>query len=144
MIALTLGLATAAAAQDPVATSPLPSITLPAAVDRVLRDYERHWSAGNAAALADLFTEDGFVLQPGRNPVRGRAAIATAYRGSGGNPLALRAMAYTTADTVGYIVGGYASRPDGPDIGKFILLLRRAPGGPWQIMADMDNGNSPR
>jgi hypothetical protein len=84
------------------------------------------------------------VLQPGRDPVRGRTAIATAYRGSGGSPLALRAMAYTTADTIGYIVGGYAIRPGEPDIGKFILLLRRAPGGPWQIAADMDNGNSQR
>lgn len=28
--------------------------------------------------------------------------------------------------------------------GKFILLIRRAPGGPWQIAADMDNGNHRR
>jgi hypothetical protein len=30
------------------------------------------------------------------------------------------------------------------DDGKFILLVRRAPGGPWKIAADMDNGNRPR
>jgi len=120
------------------AAPPLPAITLPAELDRVLRDYEREWSARSASGLADLFTEDGFVLQPGRQPVRGRERIQAAYQGAGG-PLALRAFAYATADTVGYIVGGYAMAPGEPDVGKFILLLKRARGGPWKIAADMDN-----
>lgn len=30
----------------------------------------------------------------------------------------------------------------GPDAGKCILAVRRSPGGPWKIAADMDNGNS--
>lgn len=143
VIALTLGLATTGAAQTPGAGAPLPSVALPAELDRVLRDYERHWSVRDPAALAALFTEDGFVLQPGRNPVRGRAAITEAYRGTGG-PLALRALAYATADTVGYIIGAYATRAGDPDIGKFTLTLRRVPGGPWRIASDMDNGNAPR
>ena len=121
----------------------LPSVTLPAELERVLRDYEREWSARNPEGLAALFTDDGFVLQPGRAPVRGRAAIAEAYRGSGG-PLALRALAYATADTVGYIIGGYAVGTGEPDIGKFTLTLRRSPGGPWRIASDMDNGNPAR
>lgn len=58
----------------------LPSVTLPAGLDRVLRDYERHWRAGNADSLAALFTADGFVLQPGRLPVRGMEGITAAYR----------------------------------------------------------------
>jgi hypothetical protein len=111
-------------------------------LDRVLRDYEREWTARSAAGLAALFTEDGFVLQPGRQPVRGREGIEAAYRGAGG-PLSLRAFAYATADTVGYIVGGYAIAAGEPDVGKFILLLKRPKnGGPWRIAADMDNGNA--
>jgi len=117
-----------------------PSVTLPAELDRVLRDYERLWRAGDAAALSRLFAPDGFVLQSGRPPVRGRAAIATAYAGQGGGELRLRALAYATADTVGYIVGAYAYGAD-DDVGKFTLTLRRTRGGPWLIFSDMDNAS---
>ncbi len=141
---LVIGLASAlpggAMAQNPSPPAQLPSISLPPALDRVLRDYERHWLAGNADSLAALFAGDGIVLQPGRPPVRGLEGIAGAYRGRGG-PLALRALAFATADTVGYIIGGFAMSAGEPDAGKFILALRRSPGGPWKIAADMDNGN---
>lgn len=145
---MTLGNPAGAVAQSGQAPPPPPtpqaSITLPPELDIVLRAYEREWGARSAKGLASLFTEDGFVLQPGRMPVRGTEAITKAYEGSGG-PLALRALAYATADTVGYIIGAYAPTPGDQDIGKFILLLRRRPGGgPWRIAADMDNGNARR
>lgn len=120
-----------------------PSVQLPSALDRVLRDYEKQWQARDAAALAALFTDDGFVLQSGQPPVRGRAAIAVAYRGAGG-PLALRALAFAVSDTVGYIIGAYGPKPGAPDSGKFTLTLRRARGGVWLIASDMDNGNRGR
>lgn len=119
---------------------PLPSVALPAEVERVLRDYERNWASGDEAALAALFTEDGFILQNGRPPVRGRANIQQAYASSQG-PLRLRAMGYAVDDSVGYIVGAYGYGEGDADMGKFVLALRRAPGGPWQIAADIDNGN---
>lgn len=117
----------------------LPSITLPPSLDRVLRDYETAWRKGDAAALAALFAEDGFVLQSGRAPARGRQAIQSAYSGQGGAPLRLRALAASVADTVGYIIGayGYGTKPG--DQGKFTLTLRRRVGGPWLIFSDMDN-----
>lgn len=63
-------------AQDPTALQPLPSVNLPPALDRVLRDYERAWQARDAAGLAALFTEDGMTLsnnnnQPPRRPPPG-------------------------------------------------------------------------
>jgi ketosteroid isomerase-like protein len=132
-----------AVAQSAPDSLQLPSVTLPNALDRVLRDYEREWQARSAEGLAALFVEDGFVLQPGHPPVRGRSGIVGAYRGAGGG-LALRALAFSTADTVGYIIGAYAAEPGAPDIGKFILVLSRSPGGTWRILADMDNGNRGR
>jgi predicted alpha/beta superfamily hydrolase/ketosteroid isomerase-like protein len=121
----------------------LPSVPLPAELERVLRDYESAWGARSAVALARLFTDDGFVLQPGRPPARGHDEIVRAYTGSGG-PLALRALAYATDGDIGYIVGAYSGAVGRPDDGKFILLVRRAPGGPWKIAADMDNGSRHR
>ena len=76
-----------APAATATATAPLPSITLPPALDRVLRDYERAWRAR--------------------------------------------------------LIGAYARESGDPDIGKFVLALRRTSGGPWRIAADMDNGNGP-
>ena len=54
---------------------PEPGVTLPAALARVLSDYEVAWRNKDAAALAALFAEDGFVLSNGAPPVRGRLRI---------------------------------------------------------------------
>lgn len=126
------------------ALSTSPSVALPADLDRVLRDYERAWQAGDEQALVALFTEDGFVRRP-PGWTRGRDAILEAYRDAGGD-LRLRALAYATADTVGYIVGayGYGEEAADRDVGSFLLALRRsAPTQPWRIAADLDHSNQP-
>ena len=138
-----------ARAQNPApaaAAAPMPSVKLPPEIDRVLRDYERAWRSGDATAVAALFAEDGFILQSGRPAIRGRAAIANAYKGQAGGPLRLRAFAYATGDTTGYILGGYGYGEGDtvPDMGKYTVTLRRSRGGPWQLFSDMDNGNQQR
>ena len=116
-----------------------PSINLPPELDRVLRDYERHWKAKDGEALAALFTEDGFIA---RGPwIRGRDAIRAAYGTSSGGDLRLRALAHATSDTVGYIVGAFRYGEATTDGGKFLLALRRAPRGDWKIAADLDASN---
>jgi ketosteroid isomerase-like protein len=132
---------TTAASTAKASVAALPAITLPPELDRVLRDYERDWRANNAQQLSRQFTEDGFVLSNRRPPVRGRAAIAEAYAGLGG-PLNLAALAYATGDTVGYIVGTFGGPDPATHTGKYVLALRRAPGGPWLIAADMDNAST--
>lgn len=141
-VAIALNVALLAQAQ-PAAPVMEPSVTLPPALDRVLRDYEAGWAKRDAAALARLFTEDGFVLSNGNPPVRGRQAVEKFYTGRGG-PLALRALAFATEGDVGYIIGGYAGAPGDPDDGKFTLTLRKGADGRWLIMSDMDNSNRQR
>lgn len=126
--------------EQTAAAAELPSIALPPAMDQVLRDYERAWRARDPAALAILFAEDGFVLANGRPPVRGRDAIRAAYA-DGGGPLALRALAYATEGSVGYIIGAYGPGAPSGDTGKFVLALRRGSDGRWLIAADIDNSN---
>jgi len=125
----------------PPVTAGMPAVPLPPELDRVLRDYEQQWRAKNASGLAALFTPDGFVLPNNEPPARGTASIEKAYAGNGG-PLTLAALAYAVDDTVGYIVGTYGGTDVTRHSGKYVLTLRRAPGGPWLIAADMDNGNS--
>lgn len=143
VLVLSVGIAAVhAQGPSPVPTTTAPrTVELPADLARVLRDYERHFLAGDAAALASLFTEDGWVLSPGRPPRRGRAAIADHYRDSRG-PLKLRALAFEADARVGYIVGGWRLGEATEDEGKFTLTLRRMDGR-WLIASDMDNRNAP-
>lgn len=135
--------AQSAARSSASAIDTIPTVSVPPAFDRVLRDYERAWRARDVSALVALFTEDGFVLQPGRPPARGRAALARVYEGQGGGALRLRALAYAQADTVGYIIGAYGYGDTPGDQGKFTLTLRRDGNGRWLIASDMDNGSKP-
>ncbi len=121
-----------------VAQTP-PSVQLPPAMERVLRDYERGWEQKDPAAVAQLFHPEGYALPSGKPPARGRDAIRAAYAGQGG-PLRLRALAFSESGTLGYIIGAYRyGERTGPDEGKFVLVLRKV-GGQWLIAADMDNG----
>jgi hypothetical protein len=123
---------------DPLGVNP---VTLPPALDRVLRDYEAAWKAGDGTRLAALFTEDGFVLNNGSLPVQGRSKIAQSLTQPGGD-LQLRAFAYGVSDSVGYILGGYRyPQTTGPG-GKYVLTLRRGADGRWLIAADMENAAS--
>lgn len=132
----------ALAAAAPVPAAPA-DVALPPSLDRVLRDYERAWRENDATALASLFTEDGFVLQSGQPPVRGRRSIRAAYEGQGGSPLRLRALAYDIGDASGSIIGVYGFGQNKGDTGKFTLTLRRVAGGKWLIHSDMENMNAP-
>lgn len=142
LLIMTLLVATSAAGQQETPAGE-PSVKLPPDLARVLTDYEAAWAQRDAAALARLFAEDGFVLPNGGTPVRGRAAIQKHYTGHGG-PLALRAFAYTAEGGVGYILGGYTDMAGKPDTGKFTLTLKKGSDGRWLIMSDMDNSNRRR
>lgn len=141
-IAAAFAFSAVALAQVEPAPAPVPPVELPPELERVLRDYETAWVAKQPDALAKLFTADGMALPNGRPPARGATQIAAEYAKVAGAPLSLRALAYSVSGDMAYIVGGFAPAADKPDIGKFVLVLRRAPDGPWKIAADMDNMNS--
>lgn len=143
LLALSGPLLAADATPSTRSASPLPDAPLPPSLDRVLRDYEQAWRAGDARALAGLFAEDAFILQSNQPPVRGRDAIERAYAGQGGSPLRLRAVAYSAEGNVGYIIGAYTYGNNVGDTGKFTLTLKRVGDGPWLIFSDMDNSNAP-
>jgi len=124
----------------PADPSDISWIELPAELDRVLRDYEEGWRAGDEDRLASLFAPDGFILRPGHPPVRGRDSIRVAYANSIG-PLYLHAYDFDMSGPTGFIIGGYGHAPDAADTGKYILALRRLDDRKWYIAADMDNGN---
>lgn len=133
----------AAWAEEPASKpAAAPSVTLPPALDRVLRDYEKAWIAKDDAALAALFTSDGYALPSGQPPAAGAAAIRAAYASNAGSPLALRAIHYAESGDMAYVIGGFGGSADTPDFGKFVLVLHRGNDSVWRIAADMDNANA--
>lgn len=131
-------------AQATVVRTPpnIPGVELPPELNRVLRDYESAWRSRNAAALAELFIPEGFVLSNGKPPIKGQANITAGYVDAGGD-LQLRGLGYAIGDSVAYIIGayGWGATADVPDVGKFVLALRKGPAGRWLIAADIDNSN---
>ena len=117
---------------------PQPSVDLPGELDRVLRDYEKHWSAGEAEELSRLFVEEGLIVRQG-TWIRGREAIQAAYRNASG-PLRLRAVEFDADESLGFIIGAYGYGAELPvtDRGLFVLTLRRDASGRWLIVSDMD------
>jgi ketosteroid isomerase-like protein len=124
----------------PGPVDPQPSVELPDDLAQVLRDYERHWSAGEADELSALFVERGLIVRGG-TWIRGRDAIRQAYQNASG-PLRLRAIEYAANGDVGYIIGAYGYGGDLPaeDNGMFVLTLQRDPAGRWLIVSDLDRG----
>jgi uncharacterized protein (TIGR02246 family) len=131
-----------ALAQAREVPAPLPTITLPPHLDRVLRDYEVAWRASDENALAQLFADGRVVVTNSGRAVVGRDAVRDMYA-NGGGPLSLRALAYAADDSVAHIIGAYAVRPvegevEAEDSGTFVLALVRQSAGKWLITADMD------
>jgi ketosteroid isomerase-like protein len=125
-------------AQAPAEAQTPPTIPLPPAFERVLRDYEAAWRDGDGARLAGLFTEDGYAMQNG-SPVRqGRTAIAAGLTRPGG-ALQLSAYSYSSSGDVGYIIGRYQYPSMAGPGGRFVLALRSTTNGRWLIAADLDN-----
>ena len=138
LLAASASLPAPLAAQQGAPAARLPSVQLPPDLDRVLRDYERHWRDDDPAALAALFTPDGLIFRNGW--LQGRDTIRATLRGGG--DLRLRAIAWAADGDVGYIVGAYGYGDDAAhrDIGVFTLPLRRDADGVWRIAADLDRG----
>ncbi|MDX1711493.1 MAG: SgcJ/EcaC family oxidoreductase [Rhodovibrionaceae bacterium] len=117
------------------------------AIRGVLEDFEKAFNAGDAAAVAALYTEDAAVLPPGGGFVRGRAAIEEMWQGaldSGFVALDLQPMeivivgdtAYETSTFVGTIEteeGKSAAH------GKYIVVWQKTGDGAWRLHRDIWN-----
>ncbi len=138
-----LGPLVALALNLPVWAQTPATVTVPAEIDQLLKDYEKAWIAKDTAALAKLFTADGMALPSGQMPAQGEESIRKAYSQSVGGALNLRPVAYGASGELAYVIGGWGGAVGKPEFGKFVLALRKV-NGRWMIAADMDNSNMPR
>jgi uncharacterized protein (TIGR02246 family) len=116
-----------------------------AAIEASARQFEAAFSAGDAAAVAALYSEEGKVLPPDGEVVSGRAAIQAFWQGAiaaaPGTGLALHVEEVLGDGDVVAEVGHYTmTDPAGATIeqGKYTTLWRHE-GDTWRIYRDIWN-----
>jgi uncharacterized protein (TIGR02246 family) len=104
--------------------------------------------AGDGAALAALYTEDGALLPPGGARVDGREAIAAFWQGAMDSGLRIEKLEVIEVIESGDLavdVGlAYLTAPDGSGgttsmMAKYMVAWQRGADGVWRLQRDMWN-----
>ena len=109
----------------------LPTVELPADIDRVIREWERLMRSPDPNGFVALFAEDALLSQP-TGWARGRDAIANVARNSGTANVRVRAHQFAVADSIATVTGSLGDATTSRDIAKVTFTLRRGTGG-WLI-----------
>jgi ketosteroid isomerase-like protein len=111
--------------------------------------FQEAYHRGDSDAISRMYTEDAELLVPETPTIRGREAIAQAWKhilGSGGNNVRVDiGEVQETADWA-YEVGRFtASAPHGSllNAGKYIVIWKRHSTGEWKIHRDIFNADIP-
>ena len=118
-------------------------------ITQAYRTMEEAFFNGNADALSMLYTEDAEWLVPGAPPVRGRQAIAEAWKGvigSGGNRVRVEVREVQDCGESAYDIGAFTiTGPDGAVLGagKYIVIWQHQPDGSWKTHRDIFNWDVP-
>jgi uncharacterized protein (TIGR02246 family) len=104
---------------------------------------ENAFLRGDSHAVSEMYAEDAEWLVPGAPPIRGRAAIAEAWKGvigSGGNRVRVDVREVQESGDLAFDVGAFTTTaPDGTTLnaGKYIVVWKREPGGAWKTYRDI-------
>jgi uncharacterized protein (TIGR02246 family) len=109
------------------------------------------WSAafnkGDAAAVAAMYAADAYVLPPGHDMVKGRAAIEALWKGATaqlGNAKLVAVDVMPLGRSAGREIGTFSfetrAQPPQPVVGKYVVVWRKV-GGHWLLATDIWNTN---
>jgi len=141
-------IAVALVASNASAQTPAPELA------KVRDAYIAATHAGDARAIAGLYTEDGIELPPNQAMEKGRAGIEKFYVGQfKGNAvkLSITPIEAMTAGDIGYDVGTYsqtitpkaAGTKPMTDRGKYVVVLRRGADKQWRVKYAIYNSDLP-
>jgi uncharacterized protein (TIGR02246 family) len=150
-VVMVAALSTAGAAQS-TPKPPAAGASVDAAIRTVADLYVKATMAGDAKAIAALYTEDAVEMPPNQPPIKGRAAIQQYYE----KALAAAKMANFSLNHLeshavgdrGYDVGTYRQTvtPTGgaglSDTGKYVVILKRS-GGSWKVAYAIYSSDNP-
>ena len=120
----------------------------------VVEMYRRAALAGDAQAVAALYTEDAVELPACEPLVRGRTAIEQRYQKFFKGPVKRTTFTFShleaaSAGDMGHAIGTYDQRlvlPSGQtvtDTGKYVVILRRTQGA-WKAAYAIYNSDTPQ
>jgi uncharacterized protein (TIGR02246 family) len=124
------------------------------AIKALADSYVKAALAGDAKAIAALYTDDAIEMPPNAPMIKGRAAIEQYYVkefGSGGkmNSFTITHIDTQTGGDVGFDVGTYQQSftPKGApsplnDTGKYTVVVKRV-AGTWKVAYAIYNSNQP-
>ena len=127
--------------------APIPAAADPAAdVDAANQKLMEAFDAGDAEAVAALYTEDAAVMPPGSDLARGRDGAQEFWQGAFDAGLTGVDLTTDQLDVQGDTAietGNYAvTMSDGSsENGKYIVVWHRTPDGAWKMNRDIWNAS---
>jgi ketosteroid isomerase-like protein len=131
-----------------------PAPKAPGAADAIRQldtDFMKAANAKNAATLVKAFyAPDAVLMPPNHAAVEGRGNIQGFLQSlidSGLTSIKLETTTIASAGDLAYGRGRYTlalSPPDGApveDVGKYVVVYRRQPGGAWRAVSDIFNSD---
>jgi ketosteroid isomerase-like protein len=132
-------------------TAPKTAASPAQAIRALDAEFMKAANGKDAAALVKAFYAPSAVLMPPNHPiVEGRAGIQGFLQGlidGGMTAIKLETTSVASAGDIAYGRGKYTlsiSPPGGApveDVGKYIVVYRRQPGGAWQAVTDIFNSD---
>ncbi|HEX5385638.1 MAG TPA: nuclear transport factor 2 family protein [Gemmatimonadales bacterium] len=111
-------------------------------IEAVMERYVSAYRRDDADAMAALYDANGILLPPGRDLIRGRAAIRRFWSQGMEQGIEMQSVVIGAGASTGYVVGRYyipADDEDEAESGKYVITLDRPVGGSWAVAADIWN-----
>ena len=124
------------------------SVEIREAIVDANKDFMVTFSQGNAAGMADLYTEDGQVLPPNSDIVMGKEAIQTFWQAlmdMGIKEAKLDIVEVEEQDDLAVEVSKYTLQGEEGQVldqGKYIVIWKRED-GQWKLHRDIFNSSLP-
>lgn len=119
------------------------------AITQAYKVFGEAFYKGDADTMSQMYTEDAEWLIPEAPIIRGRKAIAQAWKdtiGSGGNTVRVDIGEVQESGDWAFEVGTFtASAPNGQvlNAGKYIVIWKRQSAGDWKTHRDIFNWDIP-
>jgi uncharacterized protein (TIGR02246 family) len=118
-----------------------------ATIEKLNNAWTAAFNKGDAQAVAAMYAEDAYVLPPGSDIVKGRAAIEAFWRQAAQQmgdakltTLDVLPLGRNAAREIGTVTLKTKSQPPQEIVGKYSVVWRKI-GGQWKLATDIWNTN---
>ena len=118
-----------------------------ATIEKLNNAWTAAFNKGDAQAVAAMYAEDAYVLPPGSDIVKGRAAIEAFWRQAAQQmgdakltTLDVLPLGRNAAREIGTVSLKTKSQPPQEIVGKYAVVWRKI-GGQWKLATDIWNTN---